>query len=288
MKTLAPLLFHLVSPDPEYVSTRIFVDMSAMTRAGEDSNAIDLELQYGEIYPRIATILALAHVPIVEPESVRDRQLLDQLDIERVSPSGRDVVLHIGLTWKNWPDWAYVIHVEVERPEGEFAIPSFVCEEECPPEDIGPRVATEQDAILALLRIKPLPSSASRFSPKYVVTSSAPETGTVIAPRKLSGFGIAGIAVGTMGLGLMTFGIVQTALPDRTVDEPNNNEQDLQQRYRTPASEALLWTGLAGLVTGGVLIGVDRWYVKRHPQRRAAVVPLALPAMSGLLWTGTF
>jgi len=287
MKILLPFLLRLATGDPIYHPVHLHLDMSGVNLPGQGSET-DVLLQYNEIYPGVARVLDQAGVAIVEPEEETDKLLLDQVAIDPIPRSKDDVTLHVGLSWQQWGNWAYVIHLEVEHPDGERrAIPSIVCEALCPPKNIGPRIDQEKESVLGLLRLPD--SSATANADGNVAGSQAPIEQPTDRPMKVGWLGVSGIVLGVAGFGVGTFGLVNTLTPDRRVADPDNDEVQTVERYRTPGSIAALAVGATAFAVGfGVMLVLDQVRSKPSSKKPVGVVPIVGPRWAGLQWMRTF
>lgn len=159
----------------------------------------------------------------------------------------------------------------------------------CSPGDLQARVLEPIDACVQELTLAvetgadaPAPTRPSAMQPQ------PPEPTDGRAPGVM---GWSGIGVLSVGLGLAIGGAVMTATGKRELTEPGGTAtgvddpmlRNRQVQNLRPAGIALLATSALALITGGILLGLDR----RKGKRGSAALYLD-GASAGLVWRSTF
>jgi hypothetical protein len=137
--------------------------------------------------------------------------------------------------------------------------------------------------LLPVLRGEETTASTSESTPSSPSGSTAdgdPGTDRSLGAGGKAGIGllVGGVALAATGGGLVGAGVSETREGDAL-------EGDAETRDLRPIGYALLGVGAAVIVTGAVLLGLDRRRARRH---QVAIAPAFGPRMTGFSLTARF
>jgi len=179
--------------------------------------------------------------------------------------------------------YAYEIELVVERSGKADAPVRLRCE--CNYDELFAKVSEGvRDSVPALQRAS---ESAAPPSTPPSTNDGEPEQPPVMddreGPAPLGGLGKAGIATMVVGVAGLGAGIALAVVGERE-RESVDSSREVEATNFAPPGYALIGVGAAALVTGVVLLAVDR----RRAKRNAALVPIAGPRFVGWSFTGRF
>lgn len=269
---------------PEYPPTVVEVDLSAFFSIKSEVSEGEQEREHDQIYPGVARILHAAGVPIAAPPTENERELLEiaGVRIAEAKPQKPQKPQKLRLEFSS-PDFMksiYRIHVSVRRPDGSYeAIPALRCGPDCLAENVEPFLREHQAAILALLeapqRVElassaPLPSSGPVATPPEAMSPTTP-----VKSRPLGPVGITGAVLGGVGLGGVIWGSVALGLDraqawERLPGQEARVARDGKERYFNAGLGVVLTAGASLLVSGIVMIVVDRAALQPRKKKRVS------------------
>lgn len=264
------LLLPLLWLSATYPETAIQVDLSSLFIEESDVTAEIQRDDFEEIYPGVARVLHDAGVPLVEPSSDIEGTLLDNAGISTVEAPTSPTTLRLEFSSPNFVGGFYRIHVSVRRHDGsERALPPLTCGPNCLADNVEAFLRERQASILALLEA---PSSgesspARRCPGAPDCTETPPPPRTMDPPHgapKLGPLGIVGAIGMGIGAGFLTWSGVSLGL-ERRADWNQNFIQDRRAHYANDGTYAVLGVGAFLLVSGIVMVVVDRVVL---PKRR--------------------
>ena len=177
--------------------------------------------------------------------------------------------------------YAYEIELVVERSGKADAPVKLRCE--CNYDELFAKVSEGvRDSVPALQRAD---ESAVPPSTPPSTNGGEPEQPPVVddrgGPAPLGGLGKAGIATMAVGVAGLGAGIALAVIGEREREDSN---REVEATNFGPPGYALIGVGAAVVVTGVVLLAVDR----RRAKRNAAMMPIAGPQFVGWSFTGRF
>lgn len=181
--------------------------------------------------------------------------------------------------------YAYRVAIAVMR-DGALTGPvdePWVCE--CTHEELLTRISQAVVDLVPRLqgRDEPAPASAPSAEPAPpppLVVETAPMPG-----RSLGRMGKLGVGILAGGVALLAPGIA-FAIAGQRIDRASHSlEREGDRRDFAPAGSAVLGIAAAAVITGAVLLGVDR---RRARSRRTSFAPLAAPRLGGISLTTRF
>lgn len=193
-------------------------------------------------------------------------------------------VIIVRLSWVSYAKSNYSVRIEVARsgkpPE---LVETFECT--CGDSDLTAAVIARLPAALERLETRESPTSDPLVEQEpasaepVAATANGPTDG--MARKRLGGLGRAGIGVGAVGAATLVSGGIVYA-QGRRPEQPLGQFEERDGKDFRPPGIALMVTGGAALVTGVVLLAVDR----RKARRSSAA--LVVPSPGGLVLTGRF
>lgn len=116
---------------------------------------------------------------------------------------------------------------------------------------------------------------------------STPEPAYEGRPRALGPVGLAGLLIGTAGIGLASVGTIRLAEGRTHTVSPSDGELVVTTDLR-PQGRALLGAGLGITAVGLTVLVLDLTVLRRQRARRMALVPVLGPTIIGLSFRGRF
>ncbi len=203
-----------------------------------------------------------------------------EIDAEDVA-DGRVLVVEL-----RGREFKYEITVGVRQGE-DWLAKSGPVECKCNPDELVERLTAEVAAVAPELEAKDDSTTGPAVAPATNGGTGSPPD---VAPppsgddrRPLKAGGKAGVALISVGGAATIAGIVLLALPPQE-DLADDPERTDSTSYR-PVGGAVLGVGLAGVIVGAVLLGIDR---KRARSRNTALVPTFGPRSAGFVLSTRF
>jgi hypothetical protein len=275
---LSAFIFTLVLAGPAAGTTPAKADPSSTTPAVDK---VRLEVDHRALLAQQMADAAEDSAFFVREDG--SKALREQHGVDVVDDDGAPAIV-VKLAWKDYEGSVYLIEVATRRPgQAPSVVESF-------------EATCINNTALTKAVVAKLPAALERLAePEPVVTTEpppepepaepvveAPAEQTDDSPRvPLGSLGKAGIGVGVVGAGTLISGGVLYAL-GRRFDPPTGRLEERDGRNFHPPGVALMVTGGAALVTGVVLILVDRTRARRSASA------LVLPSPGGLVVTGRF
>ena len=187
------------------------------------------------------------------------------------------IVIKVG--WN--ADDNHSIEVMVQTAEGEHTVDGspFVCDT-CKDAQVVEAVVAAAPAMIGLLPETPDDSTSGDTTPGDGTDGRGKTDGD---RTPLGGLGKAGIGLMVGGAVVLVGGAVLTAMGEKQ-DLSADVENTESTNFRPPGY-ALLGVGGAVLITGAVLLTVDRVRAKK---KSTALAPAVGPGFAGLTWSGRF
>jgi hypothetical protein len=190
------------------------------------------------------------------------------------------IVVH--LSWVSYADSIYGVKIETVQPgEPPRLVERFQCE--CADSELTAAILARLPTALEQLAARDAAVGDPAGETHGRDSGTEPSTvGTDDRPRRpLGALGKAGIGVAAFGVGTLIGGGVVYSLGTR-FDPPTGMLEERDGRNYRPPGVALMVTGGAALVTGAVLLIVDRTRSRNDASARL------LPSPGGLVLTGRF